>query len=390
MEPYRGFDFMGIEESLTEEERRIRDTVREFVEREALPLIPSHFRDGTFPMELWPRMAEMGLMGAHIEGYGCAGVSPVAYGLIMQELERGDSGLRSSLSVQSSLAMSALYMHGSAEQKERYLPEMAAGRVLGAFALTEPGHGSDPAGMETRAERVNGGYRISGSKFRITHAPIAHFIIVWAKTEEGIRAFIVERDTPGLSTEEIKNKLSLRMSITGAVGLDSVEVPEENLLPGSSRGLGAALSCLNFARMGIIWGTMGAAAACLHEVLEYAKGRVQFSRPIAAYQLVQAKLADMATAISQGQLVSYHLSRLQEQGKLHHIRTSMAKYTNAQKALDIARTSRDLMGGAGILDDFCLMRHLMNLEAVNTYEGTQHIHQLVIGRHLTGISAFDG
>ncbi len=390
MAPYRGFDLLGLEESLTEEERRIRDTVREFVEREALPLITPHFRDGTFPMELLPRLADMGLMGAHIEGYGCAGVSSVAYGLIMHELERGDSGLRSALSVQSSLTMSALYMHGSSEQKERYLPEMAAGRVLGAFALTEPGHGSDPAGMETHAERVNGGYRISGSKFWITHAPIADFIIVWAKTQDGIRAFIVERDTPGLTTEEVTNKLSMRISITGAVGLDGVEVPEENMLPGSTRGLGAALSCLNFARIGIVWGTMGAASACLHEALEYTKGRVQFSRPIAAYQLVQAKLADMATAISQGQLMSYHLSRLKDQGRLHHTHTSMAKYTNAQNALDVARTCRDLMGAAGILDDFCVMRHLMNLETVNTYEGTRHVHQLVLGRHLTGISAFAG
>ena len=390
MEPYRGFDLLGIDDLLTEEERGIRDTVRDFVENEVLPVVTTHFNEGTFPMELFPRMAEMGLMGAHIKGYGCAGVSSVAYGLIMQELERGDSGLRSSLSVQSSLVMSALDMHGSEEQKQRYLPEMAAGRIMGSFGLTETGHGSDPGGMETTAEKVSGGYRIKGSKFWITHAPIANAFIIWAKTPEGIRAFLVERERQGLSTYEVKNKLSMRMSITGAVNLDNVEVPEENMLPGSTRGLGAALQCLNFARLGIVWGTMGAASACLHEALEYAKGRVQFSRPIAAYQLVQGKLADMVTDISHGQLISYHLSKRKDEGKLHHTQTSMAKYTNAQNALDIARTCRDLMGAAGILDDFCVMRHLMNLETVNTYEGTRHVHQLVLGRHLTGISAFDG
>ena len=389
MEPYRGYDLLGIEALLTDEERQVRDTVRTFVERQVLPLATPHFREGTFPLELVPQLAELGILGAHIQGYGCAGVGPVAYGLIMQELERGDSALRSFVSVHSSLAMTAIWLHGTPEQREKLLPEMAAGRLLGAFALSEAEHGSNPAAMETRAERTSGGYRLTGSKFWATNGSIAHLIIVWAQTDDGIRAFIVERDRPGVTTQDITNKLSLRMSITSAVGLDGVELPEESLLPGST-GLVSALECLNYARMGIAWGVLGAAAACLHETVEYAKGRVQFSGPIAGHQLVQAKLADMATSLSLGQLLVHHLGRRQEQGELHHTQVSMAKYHNAQAALDIARTCRDLLGGAGILDDFVTMRHLMNLEAVNTYEGTRHIHQLILGRHLTGFSAFDG
>ena len=389
MEPYHGFDLLDIESLLTDDERQVRDAVRDFVEREALPVVTANFRDATFPLELVPRMAELGLFGAHIEGYGCAALSSVAYGLVMQELERADSALRSFLSVQSSLAMTAIWRHGSEEQRQRWLPEMAAGRDIGAFALTEAEHGSDPSGMETRAERTEGGWRLSGGKHWITNASIATLLVVWAQTDEGIRGFIVERDRPGVSVEDIRNKLSLRMSLTGAVHFDGVDLPEESLLPGT-RGVVSALECLNYARSGIAWGVLGAAAACLHETLEYTKGRVQFSRPIAGYQLVQAKLADMTTALSMGQLLVLHLARKKDEGTLHFSQVSMAKYHNTQTALDIARTCRDLLGAAGVLDDFVTMRHLMNLEAVNTYEGTRHMHQLIIGRHLTGLSAFDG
>ncbi len=389
MEAFRGIDLLDIESRLSDDERQIRDTVRDFVEREAIPLVTQHFRDGTFPLDLVPRMAELGIFGAHIDGYGCAGISPIAYGLVMQELERGDSALRSFASVQSSLAMTAIWLHGSEEQRERWLPEMAAGRAIGAFALTEPDHGSDPAGMETRAERVDGGWRLSGQKFWITNASVAAVFVVWAKTEDGVRGFLVERDNPGVSVQDIHNKLSLRMSITGAVSLDGAEVPADAILPGT-RGVGSALECLNHARYGIAWGVLGAAAACLHETLEYTKARVQFSRPIAAYQLVQAKLADMHTELSVGQLLALQVAGNKAAGRLHHTQVSMAKYRNAQAALDIARTCRDLLGAAGVLDEFVTMRHMMNLEAVNTYEGTRHMHQLIIGRHLTGLSAFDG
>lgn len=381
---------LGLEPLLTDDERQVRDAVRAFVEREAMPLVVPHFRAGTFPVELIPRLASLGLFGAHLTGYGCAGISAVAYGLAMQELERADSALRSFVSVHSSLAMTAIWLHGSGAQKERWLPEMAAGRAIGAFALTEADHGSDPGGMETRADAVPEGYVLNGAKFWTTNAALAHLIIVWAKTADGaVRGFIVERDSPGVSVEETQHKLSLRMSSTAAVGLNGVRVPAGNILPGT-RGLVSALECLNHARSGIAWGVLGAAAACLHETLGYTKHRRQFSRPIAAYQLVQAKLADMATELSLGQLLAYHLGRKKDAGTLHYSQVSMAKYRNAQTALEIARTCRDLLGGAGILDEMVTMRHMVNLEAVNTYEGTRHMHQLVLGRHLTGIPAFDG
>ena len=389
METYRGIDLLGLELELTDDERQVRDAVRDFVEHEALPLIPRYFREAAFPMELAGRMAELGLFGAHIDGYGCAGLGPVAYGLAMRELERGDSALRSFCSVQSSLAMTAVWLHGSEEQRQRWLPRMAAGEAIGAFALTEAEHGSDPSRMETRAERTASGWRLSGGKFWITNASIAALMVVWAATADGIRGFIVEGDRPGVRVEPIHNKLSLRMSLTSAVGFDEVELPEEALLPGT-KGLVSALECLNHARLGIAWGVTGAAAACLHETLEYAKGRVQFSRPIAAYQLVQAKLADMHTQLAAAQLLALQASRNKAAGRLHYSHISAAKYHNTQTALDIARGCRDLLGGAGVLDDFATMRHMMNLEAVNTYEGTRHMHQLILGRHLTGFSAFDG
>ena len=383
---YQPIDLLDLDAQLTDEERQVRDTVRDFVEREALPVVNDHYRAGTFPLDLVPRLAELGIFGAAIEGYGCAGVGPIAHGLINRELERADSGFRSFASVQSSLAMGAIHLHGSEEQRQRYLPEMAAGRILGAFGLTEADHGSDPASMETRAVAVGAGYEITGSKHWITNAGIANIIVVWAKLDDEIRGFIVDTTLPGYSAHEIENKLSMRMSVTSAVGLDGVVVPEECLLPGT-KGLGSALACLNNARYGIIWGVTGAASDCLAQTLEYTKARHQFGRPIASFQLVQAKLADMATALSQAQLLAFQIGRLKEAGKLQPAQISMAKYSNARVALDIARTCRDLLGAAGITDDFSPLRHALNLETVNTYEGTQHMHQLVLGRHLTGLDA---
>ena len=386
MEPYRGIDLLGLESQLTDDERQVRDTVRDWVDREAMPLVVTHFNDATFPMELVPRMADLGIFGAHIEGYGCAGIGPVAHGLVMQELERADSGFRSFASVQGSLAMTAIHLFGSEEQRERYLPEMAAGRLLGAFALTEAEHGSDPSGMETHAVPVDGGYRLNGSKYWITNATIAGIAIVWAKLGDAVRGFLVDTGLDGVSTQDIHNKLSMRMSVTGGLAFDDVVVPEDCLLAGT-RGLGSALQCLNAARYSIVWGVTGAAADCLHTAIEYTKVREQFGKPLAGFQLVQQKLADMASELSKAQLLAYQLGRLKAEGALHWSHVSMGKLSNTQAALDIARTSRDLLGAAGITDDFPPMRHAMNLETVNTYEGTRHMHQLILGRHLTGINA---
>ncbi len=386
MEPYRGIDLLDIESQLTGDERQVRDTVRSFVEAEALPAVVPHFREGTFPMGLVQRMGELGIFGAHIEGYGCAGLGPVAYGLIMQELERADSGYRSFASVQSSLAMTAIHLFGTEEQRERCLPEMAAGRLLGAFALTEADHGSDPSGMETRAVKVGDGYEINGAKMWITNAGIADVVVVWVKLDDAVRGFLVPTSLPGVAREDIHNKLSMRMSVTSGISFDQVLVGEDALLPGT-RGLGSALECLNAARYSIIWGVCGAAADALHTAVEYTKAREQFGRPLASFQLVQEKLADMATALSKAQLLALQIGRLKAEGKLHWSHVSMGKYSNTKAALDIARTCRDLLGAAGITDDFSPMRHAMNLETVHTYEGTQHMHQLILGRRITGLNA---
>ena len=383
---YQPVDLLDLDAQLTDEERQVRDSVRSFVEREALPTVNGHFREGTFPLDLVPGLAALGIFGAPIEGYGCAGVGPIAHGLISRELERADSGFRSFTSVQSSLAMGAIHLHGSEEQRQHYLPEMAAGRILGAFALTEAEHGSDPASLETRAVAVGGGYEITGSKHWITNAGIADVVVVWAKLDDTIRGFIVDTTLPGFSTHEIDNKLSMRMSVTSAIGLDGVVVPKDCLLPGT-RGLGSPLTCLNTARYGIIWGVTGAASDCLSQTLAYTMARHQFGKPIASFQLVQAKLADMATALSQAQLLAFQIGRLKETGKLAPSLISMAKYNNTRVALDIARTCRDLLGAAGITDDFSPLRHALNLETVRTYEGTEHMHQLILGRHLTGLDA---
>ena len=386
MEPYRGIDLLELEDQLAADERQVRDAVRAFVESEALPAVVPHFREGTFPMALVPRMGELGIFGAHIDGYGCAGLGAVAYGLIMQELERADSGYRSFASVQSSLAMTAIHQFGTEEQRERFLPEMAAGRLIGAFALTEADHGSDPAGMETRAVEVDGGYELTGAKMWITNAGVADVIVVWAKLGDAIRGFLVPTSLPGVSRENVHNKLSMRMSVTSGVAFDGVRLDAGALLP-DAHGLGAALQCLNSARYGIIWGVCGAAADALHVAIEYAKQREQFGRPLASFQLVQQKLADMATALSKAQLLALHIGRLKEAGKLHWSHVSMGKYSNTRAALDIARTCRDLLGAAGITDDFSPMRHAVNLETVHTYEGTEHMHQLILGRRITGLNA---
>lgn len=386
MEPYKGIDLLDLESQLTDDERQVRDAIRGWVDQEAMPVVVSHFNDATFPLELVPRMAELGIFGAHIDGYGCAGLGAVAYGLMMQELERADSGFRSFASVQSSLAMTAIHDFGTEAQRERYLPEMAAGRLLGAFGLTEADHGSDPSGMETTAEAAGDGYRVNGSKYWITNATIAGIVVVWAKLDGVIRGFIVDTTLPGVVSEEIRNKLSMRINATGGLTFDNVVIGEEALLPGT-KGIGSALQCLNAARYSIIWGVNGAAADCLHTTIEYTKAREQFGRPIASFQLVQEKLADMAAELSKAQLLAYQLGRLKERGALHWSHISLAKFSNTQTALDIARTCRDLLGAAGITTDFSPMRHSMNLETVNTYEGTRHMHQLILGRHLTGFNA---
>ena len=386
LQPYRGIDLLDIESQLTDDERQVRDTIRAFVETEAMPAVVPHFRDGTFPLALIPRMGELGIFGAHIEGYGCAGLGSVAYGLIMQELERADSGYRSFASVQSSLAMTAIHLFGTEEHRERYLPEMASGRVIGAFGLTEADHGSDPNGMETEAVKVEGGYVVNGSKMWITNAGIADVIVEWAKLDGAVRGFLVDTGLPGVTREDIHNKLSMRMSVTSALYFNEVLVGDDALLPGT-RGLSSALECLNAARYSIAWGVCGAAADCLHTAIEYTKEREQFGRPLASFQLVQEKLADMATALSKAQLLALQLGRLKEAGRLHWSHVSMAKYSNTRAALEIARTARDLLGAAGVTDDFSPLRHALNLETVHTYEGTEHMHQLILGRHLTGLNA---
>ena len=386
MAPYTGIDLLDLESQLTDDERQVRDTVREWVERDAMPQVVPAFEDARFPDALVPGMADLGIFGAHIDGYGCAGLGPVAYGLIMQELERADSGFRSFASVQSSLAMTAIHDFGSEAQRERYLPAMASGRLLGAFGLTEADHGSDPGGMETKAERTSDGFRINGAKHWITNATVADVVVLWAKLEGSVRGFVVETSLPGIARTDIHHKLSMRMSVTGGLTFENVGVPEDALLEGT-KNLGSALHCLNAARYSIVWGVNGAAADCLQTTIDYVKRREQFGRPLASFQLVQQKLADMAAELSRSQLLAYQLGRLKEQGRLHWSHISMGKFSNTQTALDIARTCRDLLGAAGITTDLSPMRHAMNLETVNTYEGTRHMHQLILGRHLTGFDA---
>jgi glutaryl-CoA dehydrogenase len=379
-------DYCRLDELLSEDERLTRASVRSFVEREALPVIEGCHAREEFPRALVPRMAELGLFGANLSGYGCAGLSNIAYGLMMQELEAGDSGLRSMASVQGSLAMYAIWRWGSEEQKQRWLPEMAAGRAIGCFGLTEPDHGSDPGGMETRARRAGSEYVLSGTKRWITNGSVADIAVVWAKEEDTIRGFLVERGTRGFSSSDIKGKFSLRASITSELVLEDVHVPLANRLPGGE-GLGGPFSCLNQARYGIVWGALGAARTCYLTALGYAQDRRQFGSPIARYQLVQQKLVNMLTGITTGQLLAWRLGRLKDAGALRPEQVSLAKRHNVSTALEIARLARDVLGANGIVNEYPVIRHMLNLETVNTYEGTYDMHTLIVGRDITGLDA---
>lgn len=385
---FQGVDFYGIGELLSDEERMVRDTIREFVSDRVIPIIEKHNREATFPIHLVPQLAELGVLGANIKGYGCAGLNEVGYGLIMQELERGDSGLRSFASVQGSLVMYPIHAYGSEEQRKKWLPELAAGRMIGCFGLTEPDHGSDPGSMKTHARKEGDQWILNGAKMWITNGNLADVAVVWAKTEEGIRGFLVEKGTPGFATVETKGKFSLRASVTSELIFEDCRIPGDNLLPGSARGLGAPLSCLNQARYGIAWGAVGAAMACYEEAVEYSKTRIQFDRPIGGFQMVQEKLADMLTEITKAQLVCLQLGRLKDAGKAKPAQVSLAKRNNVYQALLIARAARDLLGAAGITDEYQAGRHMCNLESVHTYEGTYNIHTLILGEWITGISAF--
>jgi glutaryl-CoA dehydrogenase len=380
-------DFYRIDDLLTEEERLVRSTVSRFVDERFLPIVADHYERGSFPMEIVPELARLGVFGMHLQGYGAAGLSNVMYGLACQELERGDSGLRSFVSVQGSLCMFPIHRYGSEEQKQRWLPFMARGEVIGCFGLTEPEFGSNPAGMATRARRDGGDWVINGTKRWITNGNVAHLAIVWARTDEGIRGFLVETGTTGFQAREIHHKLSMRASVTSELILDDVRVPARNELPGA-QGLKAPLSCLNEARYGIVWGVLGAAIACYRSALDYAKARVQFDRPIAAYQLTQEKLVNMLTETTKGQLLALQLGRLKDQGKATATQISMAKLNNVREALQIAREARTILGANGISLEYPVMRHMNNLETVLTYEGTSEIHMLAIGEEITGLSAF--
>ena len=385
LDPVDLFDVRGL---LSEEEQMVKDSVGRMVDEKVLPIIREHFENHTFPQELVGELAGLGLFGSSLEGYGCAGMNAVSYGLICQELERGDSGLRSFVSVQSSLCMYPIYTYGSEAQKQAYLPRMATGEVIGCFGLTEPHGGSDPANMKTHAKRRGRDWVLNGAKMWITNSPIADLFVIWAKTEEGIRGFLVEKGTKGLVAPEIEKKFSLRASITGAIFLEDVVVPEENMLPGSVCGIKAPLSCLTQARYGITWGVIGAAQACLAQALDYSQTRVLFGRPLAATQTVQIRLAEMARKITTAQLLSLQLGRLKDSGSMSPSHVSLAKWNNCRMALDVARDARDILGGAGISAEYVPIRHALNLESVITYEGTETIHQLTIGRELTGINAF--
>jgi glutaryl-CoA dehydrogenase len=381
-------DLIDFDSLLSEEERLVRRTARQFVEGRIAPIITRHFRDGTFPTELIAEMAELGFFGANLQGYGCAGMSDTEYGLLLQELERGDSGLRSFVSVQGSLCMYGIYAYGSDEQKKHWLPRMQQGKALGCFGLTEPGFGSNPSGMRTKAVRDGNSYVLNGEKTWITNGSLAEVAIVWAREGEAIRGFLVEQGTPGFAASDLHNKWSMRASVTSSLSLADCRIPAENALPGAS-SLKAALGCLTQARFGIGWGAVGAALGCLEAVRDYALLRKQFgNRPIASHQLVQSELAWMSTEISKAQLLAHHVARLKAQGRMHHSQVSMLKRNNAWMALEVARRARDLLGANGITDEYPVFRHMANLETVNTYEGTYNIHTLVLGERLTGIPAF--
>ena len=380
-------DLFEIRQSLSDEERLVQEAVARLVDQKVLPIIQKCFEEHRFPRELIPDIAALGLLGSSLEGYGCAGLNAVSYGLICQEIERGDSGLRSFVSVQSSLCMYPIYTFGSEAQKQKYLPAMARGELIGCFGLTEPHGGSDPANMKTYARKRGGDWVINGSKMWITNGAIADVAVVWAMTEEGIRGFLVDKGTSGFAAPEIDRKFSLRASVTSALFFDNVVVPEENVLPDVA-GLKGPLSCLTQARYGIAWGVIGAAQACLSQLLEYTKTRVLFGRPLAQNQAIQIRLAEMSRRLTTAQLLALQLGRLKDQGEMQPSHVSLAKWNNCRMALDVARDCRDMLGGSGISVEYVPMRHMLNLESVITYEGTETIHQLSIGRELTGLSAF--
>jgi len=388
---FHGFDFLHLDASFSEDELMVRKTARDFVDDNLVPIIEQCFREGRFPRELVRPMGELGFFGANLEGYGCAGMSNVEYGLVMQELERGDSGFRSFVSVQSALVMYPIYTFGSDEQKNTWLPALASGEKLGCFGLTEPEYGSNPSGMKTTARKSGDGYILNGEKMWITSGHISDVAVVWAKVEDEdnlVRGFLVETDRPGFRAYDVHGKWSLRASVTSGLSLQDVHVPAANLMPGAD-GLKSALMCLNQARYGISWGALGAAMSCYDTALQYAQTRKQFhNQPIASHQLVQEKLVWMASEISKGQLLSLHVGRMKDGGTVGHEHISMAKRNNVWMALESARLARDILGANGITEDYPIMRHMMNLESVKTYEGTHDIHALIIGHSLTGIGAY--
>lgn len=387
MAAYSSLNFMNIDSLFTQEELDIRNSVRDMVEKSVIPKLQDAHREEKFPQELIKEFAHLGLLGANLQGFGCAGLGPIAYGLAMQELERADSGIRSFVSVQGALAMYPIYAYGSLEQKNQYLPKMASGEYVGCFGLTEPDAGSNPSNMQTKAIKVSNGYRIDGNKMWITNGSIADLAVVWAKLDGVIRGFIVPKGTKGFTTSLMKGKFSLRVSITSELHFDNCVVPFENILP-NVQGLKGPLGCLSQARYGISWGVIGAANAVFQTALDYSKERIIFDKPMSAFQLVQAKLTKMAQEITKAQLLVWQLGKLKERGEIqpHHI--SMAKMNNCAMALDCARMARDMLGANGIIDEYPVIRHMMNLETVNTYEGTEDIHRLVIGQALTGSKAF--
>ena len=380
-------DLFNVRSELSEEEAMVQDTVARFVDDRAIPKMREAFEQHVFPRELIAEVAELGLLGSSIEGYDCAGLNSICYGLICQELERADSGLRSFVSVQSSLVMYPIHAFGSEEQKQRWLPAMARGEAIGCFGLTEPQGGSDPSNMKTNAKRDGDDWILNGSKMWITNGSIADAAVVWAQTDEGVKGFIVEKDMPGFTAQEIENKFSLRASVTAALFFDNVRVPDASILPGVT-GLKGPLSCLTQARYGITWGVIGAAQACLDEVIQYTSDRILFDRPLSHTQAIQLRLADMSRRITTAQLLSLQLGRLKDRGELNPSQVSLAKWNNCRAALDIARDARDILGGSGISAEYVPIRHMLNLESVITYEGTETIHQLVIGKELTGVNAF--
>ncbi len=389
MSKFNDIDYFNIDSLLDEDEILIRDSVRDFVSAEIIPGIEDYSREGKFPMELIPKMSKMNLLGSNLpEKYGCAGMNNVAYGLVMQELERGDSGIRSFVSVQSALVMYPILTFGNEEQKNYWLPLLAKGEKIGCFGLTEPDYGSNPGGMVTKAEKVENGYLLNGAKMWITNGTIADVAVVWAKLNGNVRGFLVEKNMKGFSAPEMKGKYSLRASVTSELILDNVFLPEENILPNTS-GLKNALMCLNQARYGIAWGVIGAMMACYDAALKYAKSRIQFSKPIAAYQMTQEKLVYILTEITKAQLLNIQLGRMKDNGTLKHTQVSMAKRNNCEKALEAARICREILGANGILNEYPVMRHSMNLEAVKTYEGTHEMHTLIIGEDITGFPAYD-